>query len=457
MDLYRPILAKALFPAFEAARGRPTVPLLRFLQETERWPLERLVDLQAGFLRRLVRHAYRHTPHYRALLDERGLRPEDFGSPADVAKLPLLDRATMRATLDARTATAPPHVAIKKTTSGSSGEPVTVQYNAESRHWRDAVRWRGYGWGGYQIGMRAFHYWGVLPGQISSWWKQKKTALDRRLKRDLYVDSTPRDERSLEHAVAELRRFRPHVIVAYAAGAAALARFVLERRLRAWDDISVLTGAERLLERDRAAIEAAFGPAFDTYGCREVMMIGSECEAHDGMHTAMENLIVELVVREPDGTVRAARPGESGEVVVTDLHNLACPMIRYVNGDVATARAPDAPCSCGRTLPRIGPIEGRVTETLFDGAGNPVSGLVFNILLAVIGNVTRNFQVTQRKDRSIVMKLVPAEGERIPEREEQLLRQQTAKYLPGAPFMIEYVKDIPLSPAGKRRVVVVEK
>jgi len=457
VDLYRPILAKALFPAFEAARGRPTVPLLRFLQETERWPLERLVDLQAGFLRRLVRHAYRHTPHYRALLDERGLRPEDFGSPADVAKLPLLDRATMRATLDARTATAPPHVAIKKTTSGSSGEPVTVQYNAESRHWRDAVRWRGYGWGGYQIGMRAFHYWGVLPGQISSWWKQKKTALDRRLKRDLYVDSTPRDERSLEHAVAELRRFRPHVIVAYAAGAAALARFVLERRLRAWDDISVLTGAERLLERDRAAIEAAFGPAFDTYGCREVMMIGSECEAHDGMHTAMENLIVELVVREPDGTVRAARPGESGEVVVTDLHNLACPMIRYVNGDVATARAPDAPCSCGRTLPRIGPIEGRVTETLFDGAGNPVSGLVFNILLAVIGNVTRNFQVTQRKDRSIVMKLVPAEGERIPEREEQLLRQQTAKYLPGAPFMIEYVKDIPLSPAGKRRVVVVEK
>jgi phenylacetate-CoA ligase len=457
VDLYRPILAKALFPAFEAARGRPTVPLLRFLQETERWPLDRLLDLQAGFLRRLVRHAYRHTAYYRALLDERGLRPEDFNSSADVAKLPLLDRVTMRATLDSRTATAPPHVAIKKTTSGSSGEPVTVQYNAESRHWRDAVRWRGYGWGGYEIGMRALHYWGVLPGQTTTWWKQRKVQLDRLLKRDLYLDSTPRDERSLEAAVAAIRRFRPHVIVAYAGGAGALARFVEERRLRAWDDIPVLTGAERLLDRDRAAIEAAFGPAFDTYGCREVMMIGSECEAHDGMHTAMENLIVELVVREPDGTVRAARPGESGEVVLTDLHNLACPMIRYVNGDVATARAPDAPCSCGRTLPRIGPIEGRVVETLYDGAGNPVSGLVFNILLAVIGNAARNFQVTQRKDRSIVMKIVPAQGDRMPEREEQLLREQAERYLPGAPFVVEYVEDIPLSPAGKRRVVVVEK
>jgi phenylacetate-CoA ligase len=456
VDLYRPVLAKALFPAFEAARGRPTVPLLRYLRETERWPLERLRDLQAGLLRRLVRHAYRHTAHYRALLDERGLSPEDFTSPEDVAKLPLLDRATLRATIDARTSSAPPAVAIRKTTSGSSGEPVQVRYNAESRHWRDAVRWRGYGWGGYEIGMRAFHYWGVLPGQVVTWWKQRKVAMDRLLKRDRYVDCTPRDERSLTDAVAELRRFRPHVIVAYASGAAALARFVNERGLRAWDAIPVLTGAERLYEPDRAAVEAAFGPAFDTYGCREVMLIGSECELHDGMHTAMENLLVELVVREPDGRVRAARPGETGEVVITDLHNLACPMIRYVNGDLATARA-DATCGCGRTLARIGPIEGRITETLADGAGRPVGGLVFNILFAVIGDVAKSFQVTQRADRSILFKLVPSEGGRIPEHAEKLLREFAAKYLPGAPIQLEYVAEIPLSPAGKRRVVVVEK
>jgi phenylacetate-CoA ligase len=456
VDLYRPVLAKALFPAFEAARGRPTVPLLRFLRESERWPLERLRDLQAGFLRRLVRHAYRHTAYYRALLNERGLRPEDFTSPYEVAKLPLLDRATLRATIDARTATAPPAVAIRKTTSGSSGEPVQVRYNAESRHWRDAIRWRGYGWGGYEIGMRALHYWGFMPGEVITWWKQRKMDLDRLLKRDFYVDCTPRDGRSLTEVVDAIRRFRPHVIVAYASGAGALARFIDERGLRTWDPIPVLTGAERLLPPDRAAIERALGPAFDTYGCREVMLMGSECELHDGLHTSMENLIVEIVVREPGGRVRAARPGESGEVAITDLHNLACPMIRYVNGDIATARD-DAPCGCGRTLPRIGPIEGRVTETLYDGAGNPVGGLVFNILLGAIGHAVQNFQVVQRADRSIVFKVVPSDGQRLPEREEQLLRNQAERYLPGAPFVIELVKEIPLSPAGKRRVVVVEK
>lgn len=455
VDLYRPLLAKALFPAFEAARGRPTVPLLHYLQETERWPVGKLRDLQAGLLRRLVRHAYRNTPHYRELFDELGLRPESIATPHDLAKLPLLDRTPLRASLETRTATAPPSVAINKTTSGSSGQPVQVRYNAESRYWRDAIRWRGYGWGGYEVGMRALHYWGFAPSELSTWWKRRKIDIDRLVKRDLYLDSTPRDDKSLGDAVAAIRRFRPHAIIAYASGAAALARFINDRALRTWDTIPVLTGAEQLLPQDRASIEAAFGASFDTYGCREVMLIGSECEVHDGLHTSMENMIVEIVVREGDRT-RAARPGEIGEVALTDLHNLACPMIRYVNGDLATARA-EEPCRCGRTLLRIGPIEGRVTETLADGAGRPVGGLVFNILFGVIGHVARNFQVTQRADRSIVFKIVPNEGERIPEREERILRGHAEKYLPGAPFAIEFVKDIPLSPSGKRRVVVVEK
>src|SRR5579862_57474 len=200
MDLYGPLLAKALFPAFEAARGRPTVPLLRYLQTTERWSIEALRDLQIGLVRRLLRHAYQHTAHYRDVMDTCGLRPEDFESVDDIRRLPLLDRDTVRATMDSRLAAVAPNWVIKKTTSGTTGEPVVVKYNAESRHWRDATRWRAYGWGGYRIGMRALHYWGFGP-PAASWTKRKKVMLDRAIKRDLYVDCTPRSEEALTAAV----------------------------------------------------------------------------------------------------------------------------------------------------------------------------------------------------------------------------------------------------------------
>ncbi len=455
MDLYRPLLAKVLFPAFEAVRGRPTVGLLQYLHTTERWSIDALRDLQLGFLRRLLRHAYTHTAHYREVMDLVDLRPEDIEAVDDLHRLPLLDRATLNATLNTRLSAAPPFATITKMSSGTTGEPAVVKYNAESRHWRDAGRWRGYGWAGYEIGMRAMHYWGAGP-KVTSFTKRSKASLDHALKRELYIDCTPRSDAALTDAVEKFRAYKPNVIVAYAAGAAALARFVNAQGLRDWRDTPVIVGAERLWPDDRSEIQRAFGPAFETYGAREVQLMGAECEAHDGLHTTMETLIIELIVREADGTVRIAKPGETGEVVVTDLHNLACPLIRYVTGDLAVQHAA-TPCACGRSLVKIGPIEGRITETLRDGRGNPVSGLVFSILFALISSEAKQFQVVQRLDGTVQLKLVLGRGTVVTPATDKAVHDFAAKYLPGVPLVIELVDEIPLTAAGKRRVVVVEK
>lgn len=452
-DLYGKALGKVFYPAWEKLRGRPTFELLAMLQQTERASLDELTALRLGFLRRLIRHAYLHTQHYREAFDRIGLHPEDIRTLEDLRKVPILPRELAQSTVAQRTATWP-EVAVTKTTSGSTGQPLEVRMSAESRHWRDATRWRGFGWGGYHMGNKAMHLWGV-PAIAPSRWMGLKLALDHRLRRDIYANCMIRSKEKLLAMTHTIVRERPQAILGYAQAIADLARFVNAEGLRTWDTIPVIYGAERLWPHDRADVAQAFGPeVYETYGCREFMLMGSECEAHDGLHESVENLIVELLVREPDGTLRAARPGELGEVAVTDLHNLACPFIRYFTGDLAMARD-TAPCSCGRTLPRFGPVEGRVTDTMRDADGNPVEGILFNILFLNMAKHTRQFQVVQRADRRLILRIVPAPGG-LPAHAETLIREFVGKHLRGVPLEIEIVPEITLTRAGKLRRVIVE-
>jgi len=454
-DPYGVLLGRALYPAWERLRGRPTFALLHHLQRTERASLDELTTMRSGYLRRLVDHAYEHTTHYRRAFDAAGLVPSDITTFDDIRKLPLLERAIAQTSVDARTA-AWPDVAVTKTTSGSTGQPLEVRFSAESRYWRDAMRWRGFGWANYRMGNKAMHLWGVAavpPSRLM----RAKIALDRKLRRDVYTSCMVRSNEHLREMVELIRTEKPQVLAGYAQALADLARFVNREGLRTWDTIPVVYGAERLWEHDRQDLAKAFGPAvFETYGCREFMLMGMECEAHDGLHESAENLIVELLVREPGGTTRLARPGEQGEVAVTDLHNLACPFIRYLTGDLATARA-QTRCGCGRTLPMFGAVEGRVTDTMHDADGNPVEGILFNILFLNMAKHTRQFQAVQRADGSLLLRVVPTVEGRLPPEVESLIREFVGTHLRGIPLLIEIVSEIPLTQAGKLRRVVVER
>ena len=358
MDRYGTALRDLLFPAFERLRGRPTLGLMAYLARTQYASRDELHAIQSGLLRRLVRHAHAHTAHYRAVMDAAGVGPGDVHTPADLRHLPVLDRAGAVASAQTRMADAPPRVAVVKKTSGTTGEPMVIAYNAESRHFRDAARWRGYGWAGYQMGHKAAHYWAQLAKPPTNPVTRAKIWLDHAAKRDLFLDSTPRSDAHLRAAADQIARFAPDVLVCYSQAGGDLARYVLRTggRGQRWKETPVLCGAEQLLPHDRDALGQAFGPAFETYGCREFQLVGSECEVHDGLHQSMENQIVELLVRVPGQPPRPAAPGETGEVVVTDLHNLATPVIRYDLGDLATV---GAPCPCGRGLPVLTRIVGR--------------------------------------------------------------------------------------------------
>jgi phenylacetate-CoA ligase len=456
MDAYGRLFQTALFPLYETVlRKRPTLAYLKELERTQWFSYDQLHQLQSDNLRALMRHVHAHVPHYRRMLDDAGVGPDGIRTPEDLAKLPLLDRETAKSSSEDRKATGGVKLDVLKSTSGTSGSPLAFGYDRDSEYWRQAVRLRGYGWAGYRLGCRTFHFWGSLSNQYKPKLKQRlKLELDHVIRRDRYFDCSIAGEENLQRAVEEIRRFKPDVIVCYARAGAILARYIVENRLRDWGPISAICGAERVFPQERAYFEAAFGSVFETYGSREVMLMASECEAHDGMHTSMENLVVEVVVREEDGRTRAARPGEIGEVAVTDLHNYGMPFIRYLNGDLATA-GESSRCSCGRSLTKLQSVEGRTVEVLRDGAGRPVSGMFFSVMFSVLGDKVRNFQVVQRRDGSIDVKVVPTS-----KFDSDLLatmRNNIIKTFPGVEVRTDLVPDIPAQANGKRRPVMVEQ
>ncbi len=454
--LYGEVFRRILQPAWESGiRRRPLLDYWHQLEKLQWSSRDELEALQVTLLQKLLRHSWQNVPFYRKRMDQAGLGPDALRTLDDLRRLPILSRDEANTDPMSRFSTAPPLATLRKVTSGSSGIPLTFGYDIDSDYWRQAVKMRGYGWAGFRPGDVTVHFWGAVAKKPS--WKTKMwVQTDRKIRREIMFDCGTRGEPELLQVIELIKKYRPTMLICYTQAAADLARFVLERpNLRAWDTIPVLCGAERLFPADRVVMEQAFGKGlFETYGSREGMLMAAETDSHEGLLVQMENLVVEIVVRGADGRERPAEPGETGEVVVTDLHNFGMPFIRYANGDLATM-GPKTPSSCGRKHMRLSGIDGRVTETLTDAKGKPVNGLVFNVMFSTLGYTVRQFQAVQHKDRSVTLRVVP--NEMFDAGARKIVQDQAGKYLPGLPFKLEIVKEIATSPSGKRHVVVVEK
>jgi phenylacetate-CoA ligase len=448
MDPYRTLYRRLLLPTWETAiRRRPTLQRWAQLERSQWAPREQVQAIQLAALRTLLEHAQRHIPYYKELFARVGLDPRGVTSASDLAVLPPLTRDLVRAHYEELVDPRTRGHHIHKRTSGSTGIPLRFEFEPDNEVWRHAVRWRGYGFAGYRPGARAVYYWGTaVPARG---FRALKVRADRALRRELFVNCFRQDEASLGAAAEAIHRYRPEFMVGFAMATAVLARYVLEHGPRPRAPITVLCAAETAHGSDRAAIAEAFGgPIFDTYGSRETMLIAHECNAHAGLHTMDETHVVEAVVGD-----RPARPGEVGDVLVTDLHNFGMPLIRYQNGDLAQATE-DGPCPCGRGLGRIAAVMGRKSETLRNAKGDPIPGILVHSLISYLDHTLREVQVVQRANGEVVIRIVP--GGPGDAAVLETMASTVRSYLWGLPVRVEWVDAIERGPNGKLRTIVVE-
>ncbi len=428
-------------------RGYRRLRIRRRVRAHERLPAAELARMNRELFTRRVRAAVARWPEYAEHLRRRGAEVPESG-PVDPASIPVWTRHDQRRFFESQPA--PPESAYVHQTSGSTSLPVRFHVSRESYEWRTAIMDRSYGWAGAEEGRRAVHVWAAEHGPASLATRVKR-AVHRALQRRVVFDAfRGLGEDEMRACCALVDRFRPEALVGYTGILVDLARFVrdhpgvLRHRPR-----TMVSAAEGLQPGQRELLEEYLvREVFLSYGSREFMNIGMECEHHDGYHLVTDNLLVEVV----DEDDRPVEPGRAGRIVITDLRNTASPLIRYEIGDIGVMEDPDAPCACGRPFPRLRSVEGRMQDMIETPEGRRVTALYVTYTMRQFDAV-EGWQVVQHDAGRITVRVLA----RVPLDEvpvsavEAMLRERLG---PTMRIEFERVDSLVRRPTGKVALVM---
>lgn len=438
-------------PVYDLVEGTSIFNIAHALKKTQWLSRDEIELIQAQGLKRLLRHAYETVPYYRRVFKQRSLSPGDIRNVNDLLKLPVLTKDDIRKNfVNMISRRYPRNRLISRSTSGS-GDKLFFHLDRGAPSWESAAAYRAYGWAGYRLGNRCC----MLVGSSEDiemqrkWVNRVQYALARIFPTNTYVMS----DEALNRIATMLQRFNPEIIRGYTSSIFMVAKHLTERGIESVRPRAVITAAETLFEDMRAEIEGAFGcPVFDNYVSREFSAIAAECEEHRGYHISSENVLLEFVKER-----KHVAPSEDGVILVTGLRNFGMPFIRYQIGDVG--RPSDGDCGCGRGLPMMSSLKGRVTQYLavYDPRSKhivPVSATNPGVFSTALKHVPiDSYRIIQESLDEFLIKAVKRRG--YTEEHTEQIKMILRRYLgDGISIDIEFVDYLPPLPSGKRSAFI---
>jgi phenylacetate-CoA ligase len=413
------------------------------LKATEMASPLQLELLQVGRLKRILAHAAATVPHYQERLNKKSWESVRAGDWSAFSGLPVTEKATLRSNPSKfLSGGRPDRNWIEWNTSGTTGSPMQLYYqpDAVSRQYAYVERYRE------QAGVSRFLRRAQFTGKmIVTGERPKRLWRYDWANRALLLSSVHLNSETIPKYLDALERFEPAYLSGYPSAIYLLAQHALRYRKRTLRIPAILTSAETLGEEQRETIETAFsGKVFDQYGQTEMQSFWFECR-YRRMHAHPLFGVTEIVTQ--DG--RPCRPGEVGDVLLTGLINRAMPLIRYRVGDRA-AWADSERCPCGRNMPMIESIEGRLEDYLFSKQRGWV-GRMDPAIKGVEGVV--ECQLLQEVPDSIRVLCVPAPEFKT---ESRLKLESNLRSRLGSEMRIDFqiVDQIPRGANGKFRAVI---
>jgi phenylacetate-CoA ligase len=403
-------------------------------------------SLQLEKLKNMVNHCYYHVEYYREKFDQVGLKPENIKTLDDIRKIPFLTKNQITENLYFGIIS-DNHIKkdmLKIVTSGSTGTPFTCFADRYQLEMRWAATLRSMEWTGYVFGDRCARLWHQTIGMSLS--QIIKEYIDSFLSRRIFIPAYTISSNKIDAYMNKLCKQKPVLIDGYAESFNFLAQYLATGKRIDLSPKAILSSAQILPEPSRRIISKIFGAkVYDKYGSREFSGIAYESGEEDVHLVVAENYIVEIIKNN-----LPAQPGELGEIVVTDLNNKCLPFLRYKIGDLAIALDPKRMSKCGRGLPLIGRIEGRIQAIIIGANNNFLPGTFFAHFFKEYMHCILQYQIIQNVLGEVDLKII--KGSRFTVEQFNSIIEKLRVHLGDSmKINVDFVNDIEMIRTGKHQ------
>jgi len=412
-------------------------------------PKEELCARRDARLRRMVHYAAATVPYYRSLWRTERMNPRDIRSVEDLARLPLIDKHTVRMAPELFVSTSRGgRKSIPFLTSGSTGIPLKVYHDPYSLLANIAFGERERAVitkiCSRSLGYREAYifYSGSIGEKVRALYGQKTLIPVRPERLSLSVLEP------VEDIVQAVNRFRPDVIISYGSYLETLFRQLHLRQLRMYLPQVLVYASDAMTSEGRHFIEENFAvPVLSRYSAAESFKIGFFCEERHAFHLHEDLCHLKIVNTSGEQVAN----GEKGEVVITNLINRGTVLLNYRLGDLAVMSREQ--CSCGRTLPLLAELEGRVEDTIFLPDGEFVHPRAVWGVVKQKPEVVR-YQLIQQTTQHFELKLVTVDRAAYDAVVGDLLTELRRLLGGGVSFEAAYYPNLDPPQTGKFRSVV---
>ncbi|MBE7039763.1 MAG: phenylacetate--CoA ligase [Ruminococcaceae bacterium] len=335
---------------------------------------DEMTALQTERLVAQVKYIYENVPYYRELMEKKGVLPGDIKHIEDLKYLPFLTKQDLRDTYPYGLFAADTKDIIElHASSGTTGKQVVTGYTRKDIDiWAEAMARTLTSAGADKSSFVQVAYgYGLFTGGFGAHHGAQKIG----------ATAIPISSGNTARQIAVLKDFGTTILACTPSYALYIAETLEEMGI----DKSELSlkagvfGAEPWSEEMRDEIERRLGiTATDIYGLTEITGPGVSFECYDrsGLHVNEDHFVPEII---DPATGEVLPHGSVGELVFSCITKEGMPLLRYRTRDITSLNYEK--CACGRTLVRMGKVQGRTDDMLIIRGVNVFPSQIEGVLL----------------------------------------------------------------------------